>query len=105
MDAEYDSYDSYGKNLRNVTKGVTKDITKELSERQRFILELIRDKGTTTIPEMSQKTNETKRTIKFQSDFDYWYANNLLDSDKEEKTSVQTIKLSKRNKSYQFVTF
>lgn len=43
---------------------VTKDVTKELTERQRIILEMIMENALVTIPEMSQKTGVTTRTIK-----------------------------------------
>ena len=51
-------------NNKNVTKDVTKDVTKKITERQKIILELIRENKSLTIPEMSQKTNVTERTIK-----------------------------------------
>jgi predicted HTH transcriptional regulator len=50
--------------LPNVTKDVTKDVTKELTERQRIIMEMIMENALVTIPEMSQKTGVTTRTIK-----------------------------------------
>ena len=45
-------------------KDVTKDVTKDLTDRQRIILDLIRENKNLTIAEMSQKTNVTERTIK-----------------------------------------
>ena len=47
-----------------VTKDVTKDVTKEISERQRIILDLIKENKNITIPEISQRTNVTERTVK-----------------------------------------
>ncbi len=49
---------------QSVTEDVTKDVTKQLSERQRFILQLIEDDAFVTTNEMSQKTGVTTRTIK-----------------------------------------
>ena len=40
------------------------NVTKELTERQRIILEMIMENALVTIPEMSQKTGVTTRTIK-----------------------------------------
>jgi len=37
---------------------------KQLTERQRLILDMIRDDNSVTIPEMSRKANVTERTIK-----------------------------------------
>jgi len=48
------------KNIANVTK----DVTKQLTERQRLILDMIRDDNSVTIPEMSRKANVSERTIK-----------------------------------------
>ena len=45
-------------------KIVTKDVTKEISERQRIILDLIKENKNITIPEISQRTNVTERTVK-----------------------------------------
>lgn len=45
-------------------KNVTKDVTKEMTERQRFILNLIYGNRNITIPEMSRKTKVTERTVK-----------------------------------------
>ena len=42
--------------------GITKDVTKQLSDRQRFILQLIKDNTFVTTSEMSQKTDVTTRT-------------------------------------------
>ena len=56
-----------GKNVgkeRDATKDVTKDVTKGLPERQKIIIELIKDNAFVTIPEMSQKTGVVVRTIK-----------------------------------------
>ncbi len=52
------------KENQNVTKDVTKDVTKELTERQRVILEFIKEDAWVTIPEMSLKTSVATRTIK-----------------------------------------
>ena len=49
---------------QNGTKDVTKDVTKELTERQKLIIELIKNNALVTIPEMSQKTGVVIRTIK-----------------------------------------
>ena len=46
------------------TQGVTKDVTKQLSDRQKFILQLIENDAFVTTNEMSQKTGVTTRTIK-----------------------------------------
>ena len=46
------------------TQDVTKDVTKQLSERQKFILQLIEEDAFVTTYEMSQKTGVTTRTIK-----------------------------------------
>lgn len=48
----------------NVTKDVTKGVTKELSERQKYIIDLICKTPSITVPEMSLKTGVTSRTIK-----------------------------------------
>jgi len=45
-------------------KNVTKDVTKELSDRQKFIITLIKNNVTINIPEMSRKLHVTERTIK-----------------------------------------
>ena len=45
-------------------KDVTKDVTKEISERQHIILNLIKANKNITIPEISQRTNVTERTVK-----------------------------------------
>ena len=58
---------NFGKGLgkeQNVTVNVTKDVTKELTERQKLIIELIKNNALVTIPEMSQKTGVVIRTIK-----------------------------------------
>ena len=49
---------------QNVTINVTKDVAKELTERQKLIIELIKNNALVTIPEMSQKTGVVIRTIK-----------------------------------------
>lgn len=49
---------------QNVTINDTKDVTKELTERQKLIIELIKNNALVTIPEMSQKTGVVIRTIK-----------------------------------------
>ena len=46
------------------TQGGTKDVTKQLSERQKFILQLIEEDAFVTTNEMSLKTGVTTRTIK-----------------------------------------
>lgn len=46
------------------TQGGTKDVTKQLSERQKFILQLIEEDAFVTTNEMSLKTSVTTRTIK-----------------------------------------
>jgi ATP-dependent DNA helicase RecG len=45
------------------TKNVTNDVTKKLTERQRLILNLMRNNSYVTIREMSQKTGVVNRTI------------------------------------------
>ena len=47
----------------NVTNDVTKEVTNELTERQRLILNLMRNNSYVTIREMSQKTGVVNRTI------------------------------------------
>ena len=47
-----------------LNKDVTKDVTKEPSERQQFILKMIKEDAFVTIPEMSLKTGMATRTIK-----------------------------------------
>ena len=56
--------DSSGANDGNVTKDVTKDVTKELTDRQRVIVEMIKEDAYVTTYEMSQKTGVVTRTIK-----------------------------------------
>ena len=48
----------------DVGEDVTKDVTKELTDRQKTILEIIKENSLVTIPEMSLKTGVTTRTIK-----------------------------------------
>jgi predicted HTH transcriptional regulator len=48
----------------DVGENVTKDVTKELTDRQKIILEIIKENSLVTIPEMSLKTGVTTRTIK-----------------------------------------
>jgi len=48
----------------DVGENVTKDVTKELTDRQKTILEIIKENPLVTIPEMSLKTGVTTRTIK-----------------------------------------
>ena len=56
--------DSSGANDGNVTKDVTKDVTKELTDRQKVIVEMIKEDAYVTTYEMSQKTGVVTRTIK-----------------------------------------
>lgn len=60
----------------DVTKDVTKDIAKQLSDRQRIILQLIKDDTFVTTNEMSQKTGVTTRTIK--RDLEYLQEHGVL---------------------------
>ena len=50
-------------NKRNDTKNDTRNDTKELSERQAFLLESIKNNTTLTISQMTQKTKMSKSTI------------------------------------------
>ena len=45
-------------------QNVTKEITRQLTERQRFIIDLLTQNAIVTIPEMSRKMAVTERTIK-----------------------------------------
>ena len=58
------------------TQGVTKDVTKQLSDRQKFILQLIENDAFVTTNEMSQKTGVTTRTIK--RDLEYLQEQRIL---------------------------
>ncbi len=49
--------------IKDSEKDVVKDVVKELTERQRIILELIKEDKSVTIPQMSHKINFTTRTI------------------------------------------
>ena len=48
----------------NVPALSLRNVTKEITERQRIVLELIRENKSLTIPEMFQETNMTGRTVK-----------------------------------------
>ena len=58
------------------TQDVTKDVTKQLSDRQKFILQLIENDAFVTTSEMSQKTGVTTRTIK--RDLEYLQEQRIL---------------------------
>lgn len=58
---------AYKTSINDINVG--KDVVKELSERQRFILEILAKDSTLTIPQMSGKTAATERTI--QRDLQY----------------------------------
>ena len=62
--------------ILHIAKDVTKDVTIELTERQRILINLIRDNRTITIPEMSGKAAATERTI--QRDLQYLQQLGLL---------------------------
>lgn len=47
----------------NVAKGVVKDVVNQLTDRQRFIIDLIQSDVTITASEMSQRLNAASRTI------------------------------------------
>jgi ATP-dependent DNA helicase RecG len=47
----------------NVARDVVKDVVKELSERQKVILELMRENDRISAMELSQKVGVTQRTI------------------------------------------
>lgn len=65
---------AYKTSINDINVG--KDVVKELSERQRFILEILAKDSTLTIPQMSGKTAATERTI--QRDLQYLQQLGLL---------------------------
>ena len=81
------------------TKGGTKDVTKQLSERQKFILQLKEEDAFVTTNEMSLKTGVTTRTIK--RDIEYLQEQRIIvrEGGREEGRWIIVDKQSDKNRN------